>query len=811
MWFCDFAKKTQRSIRYAFGDIKDILPILKERNQKYFAISDYGDISVWPSQFFKCKNNGVIPILGMETFINNYRIDGKDGEITIHKISYDEEWDKSIKEIDDIEKDLVTMDFSIDLFALTIDGYYNIIQIHNDAQINGMEKRPRTTDKFISKHGKGILALLPNPYNDVCSLVYNGLYNDAKKRFEFYKQTFDKVIVSIPILEDKSCQEINDIMIKFCLENDIEMMPVINSHYNFKDDEEVFKTFRKISKIRGGMTFDVDLCEGMTYKTKEEVIETYRKFHKSEIFTEEVLDKLFKTYETVLQNFKVLDIDVTPKMPKFPDGDKILRRKAWEGLVKKGLDKKRNYVERLEYELDNVINAGFADYFLFLEDLYSWYISKGRYPSSGRGSGAGSLVLYCLGIMNVDPIKYNLLFERFLDASRLQAIIEKGEKVTAEQFPDVDCDFPGEEKDNVREYFISKYGKNNVCHIGTVGLLKLRGTLKELARLYDISPDEINELTTNGMKDLDKDDEGLSIEELRNKCVALNEFLNKYPEFEKVFDKLYGTINCWGIHAGGMIVTDFDLTKQMPIRVVDDKYVSCWTEGLGGRELGQMGFIKMDILAIDCLDTLEKTIKLINKRHDEHFDLYNIPVDEKESIDQLNKHDSIGIFQFDSPVATRVIDNIGGVETFEDLSVVNSLARPASLVNNFDKVYGELRKNSEEVFIPEELQKSMKDTLGLPIYQEAAYFYAKDLAGFDKVDSYVMMKKLYKNKLHTKEDIDYWKNKFVEGCKDKIKREVIEVKFEDGSKKTFELDEMILCKDGEYRKIEEIIEKNIEI
>ena len=204
MWFCDFAKKTQRSIRYAFGDIKDILPILKERNQKYFAISDYGDISVWPSQFFKCKNNGVIPILGMETFINNYRIDGKDGEITIHKISYDEEWDKSIKEIDDIEKDLVTMDFSIDLFALTIDGYYNIIQIHNDAQINGMEKRPRTTDKFISKHGKGILALLPNPYNDVCSLVYNGLYNDAKKRFEFYKQTFDKVIVSIPILEDKS-------------------------------------------------------------------------------------------------------------------------------------------------------------------------------------------------------------------------------------------------------------------------------------------------------------------------------------------------------------------------------------------------------------------------------------------------------------------------------------------------------------------------------------------------------------------------------------------------------------------------------
>lgn len=373
------------------------------------------------------------------------------------------------------------------------------------------------------------------------------------------------------------------------------------------------------------------------------------------------------------------------------------------------------------------------------------------------------------------------------------------------------CDFPGNEKDNVREYFISKYGKNNVCHIGTVGLLKLRGTLKELARLYDISPDEINELTTNGMKDLDKDDEGLSIEELRNKCVALNEFLNKYPEFEKVFDKLYGTINCWGIHAGGMIVTDFDLTKQMPIRVVDGKYVSCWTEGLGGRELGQMGFIKMDILAIDCLDTLEKTIKLINKRHDEHFDLYNIPVDEKVSIDQLNKHDSIGIFQFDSPVATRVIDNIGGVETFEDLSVVNSLARPASLQNQLDKKFFEYKIHPEKIFIPKELQIYMKDTMGLPIYQEAAYFYAKYLADFDKVDSYKLMKNLYKNKLHNQKDIDYWKNKFLKGCKSKIKHNEYVIKFENGISKTYLEDEELLCVDGEKHTIKYIIENNIEI
>lgn len=811
MWFCDFGKKFQYSIRYAHGNIKTTLPILKQRGQKYFAISDYGEISSWPSLYFKCKENDIVPILGIQTFLNNYRLSGCGNEIEIEKISYDECWKKNLKEVSDDEKSFSTIDYPIDLFAQSIDGYYNIIQIHNDAQINGMDKRPRTNDKFIYEHGKGVVAILPNPYNDVCSFIYNGMEEQALKRYKFYKSVFDQVYIAINICEDETYRQICDLTIPFCQKHNIKMIPVCNSHYNYKDDKDIFGVFRKISKTKSGVSYDVEVCDGMYYKTKEEVIQTWQKYLQSEIFDRMTMCLLFNNYEQLLKKFTLLDIDTTPKMPKFENGEKILRRKAYQGLIKKGLDDKREYRERLQYELDNIIKAGFADYFLFLEDLFRWYRQdRGRFPSSGRGSGAGSLVLYTLGVMNVDPLKYGLLFERFLDASRLQAIIEKGQKVTADQFPDVDCDFPGEQKDSVREYFISKYGKNNVCHIGTVGYLKLRGVLKELGRLYEVPLEQVNDLTTIGLKELQKEDQGLPVEQLKKKYSALSKFLSKYPEVEKIFDKIYGTINCWGIHAGGMLVADFDLTQQLPVRVTDGKLVSCWTQGIGGRELGQMGFIKMDILAIDALSTIEKTIRLVNERHGTDYDLYNIPIDDFEALDQLNRHDNIGIFQFDTSLASRVIDNMGGIKRFEDLPVLNTLMRPAALINGFDKQFGQLRNLQKPVEIPSCLEKQMRQTNGMPIYQQAAYFYANNMAGFDKVNSYIVMKTLYKGKM-VGQKIPYWKQKFIKGCQSKVKRQVIQVQLEDGTKRDFELGQMVQCADGVYRSIEEVIENGLQI
>ena len=806
--FVDFGKKTEYSPRLAMGNTKNILPILKEREQKYFAVSDYSEISGWVQQLFTCKENNIIPILGIETFINNYRIHKEGIDIEIEKIG---EWRKSVKDVDEVDKDLSTIDYSIDLFAVDIDGYYNIIQIHNDAQINGVAKRPRTNDAFIKDHGKGVIAIFTTPFSEVSSLIYNGETEKAISKYDFYKNVFDDVYLAIPILEESDYKEINEKMIQFSKANGIKMIPVINSHFNKKEDEESFEVFKKIAKIRGGHTFEVDYTPGMYYKTKEEVFETFNVFHKSPIFTETVMEELFIELDNLCNKFKLIDIDTTPKMPHVDNAKEILRKKAYEGLERKGLVGKKEYEERLEYELDNVIRAGFADYFLFLEDLYSWWIDEmGKTPSTGRGSGAGSLLLYCLRVMNVDPLKYNLLFERFLDASRLDEIINKGGKVTADNFPDVDCDFDGEGKEMVREYFVKRYGYNSVCTIGTFGVFKVKGVLKELARIYDISPEEVNEVTTGEMKVLDDEDEGMPIEELRKKYVSLNNFIEKYPQIENGFNNIYGTISNWSSHAGGMLIVDFDLTKVIPVRVTDGNLITCWTEGLTGRELSQMGYVKMDILAINTVSTIDKIINMINERHGTNLDFYDIPINDFDSLDLLNKHDVLGTFQFDTNLASRVIDNMGGITCFEDLPALSTLMRPAALQNGFDKKFGELRNNKEEVFIPESLKPYLGKTNGLPIYQEAAYHIAYHLAGFDKVTSYRFMKLLYKGKM-TEDKIPYWRDKFLEGCRDKIKHVEYELEFDNGKVLKYRSDDMLDCTDGKSHTIEEIINEGYEI
>jgi len=439
--FVDFGKKSVYSLKKALGNINSILPILKERNQKYYVVSDYGEVGIWPSLYFTCKENAITPILGVQTFVNNYRFFNKEDGITyIKKLSEIEEWEKCVSEVSDDEKDWSQIDFPINIFAASIEGYYNIIKIHNDAQINGIGERPRTSDAFLKTHTNGVIATIPTPYSEISSLVYNGLKSEALAKYECYKKTFDDVYVEIPILEDEDYREINKITIAFCKENNIKMIPVINSHYDTIDDKDTFPVFQQCGKLRGGFTYEVDYAPNMYYKTTEEVWDTFKKFHESDVFTEEAMQWMFVELNNLLHKFKTLDIDTSPKMPKVKNSDKLLRELAFAGLKEKKLHDKKEYVERIEYELDNIIKAGFADYFIMLQQLFEWYKNeKGCLQQTGRGSSAGCLVLYCIGVTKIDPIKYHLLFERFLDASRLDEIINKGGKISGADFPDVDC------------------------------------------------------------------------------------------------------------------------------------------------------------------------------------------------------------------------------------------------------------------------------------------------------------------------------------------------------------------------------------
>ena len=298
-----------------------------------------------------------------------------------------------------------------------------------------MEKRPRTTDSFLKTHGKGVVALMPTPYSEISSFIYNGDGQSALKKYEFYKSVFDDVLIEIPLLEDEDYREINANVIGFCQKNGIKMVPVINSHYDTIDDEDAFPIFQRCGALRGGMSYEVDHAPHMYMKTREEVLDTFHRFHESNVFTQEVMDGLLKSLDDLCESFTALELDTSPKTPHFENSDIELREHAWEGFHKCGFDDKPNaqvYKDRLEYELKNIIGAGFADYFLLIKQMFDWHVNVNhRISSVGRGSAAGSLVLRCLGVTKIDPVKHNLLFERFLDASRLNEIVEKGGKVIA--------------------------------------------------------------------------------------------------------------------------------------------------------------------------------------------------------------------------------------------------------------------------------------------------------------------------------------------------------------------------------------------
>lgn len=436
--FVDFGRKTQYSVKNAMGDTKTALPILKEHDQKWFAVSDYGECSGWVNQYFTCQKNGIVPILGMETFVNDYRFEGDED---VKKLGPDGEQDLKVPDVDAEELDWSQIDFPVDVFARTLDGYYNVIAIHNDAQINGVAKRPRTSDWFLKSHGKGVVALFPTPYSEISSLVYDGETKRAGERLEFYRSVFDDVYVEIPILEDLEYRGINAGIIRFCKANGVPMVPVINTHYDQAEDGDAFQIFLRCGDIRGGMSYEVDYAPGMYMKTKEEVWDTFKKYHESDVFTEEVMMNLFMSLDALCFSFTTLDLDTSPKTPHFENSAEKLREHALAGFVKAGFDKKGDkYKERLEYELDNICRAGFADYFLLIEQMFDYHVNRmHRIGSVGRGSAAGSLVLRCLGVTKIDPIEHNLLFERFLDASRLDDIVNKGGKVSGADFPDVDC------------------------------------------------------------------------------------------------------------------------------------------------------------------------------------------------------------------------------------------------------------------------------------------------------------------------------------------------------------------------------------
>ena len=381
--FCDMLHKDEFSVRNGIGNTEDIIPLLKERNQTHFALANYGEVSNWVNQYFNCIKNNIIPILGMETHVNNHKVTGEGKDIFVENVF--EGWNKSVNDMNEDEKSLVQIDFNLALFAVNMEGYYNIIKIHNDAQINGFTDKPKTNDKFLQSHGKGVIAVLPTPFSEISTLIFNGYWKQAKSKLEFYESIFDEVYFAITLVDEKEYSEFNNAVIKFCEKYKAKMIPVLNSHYVYPQDESLLNTMNKMQKIKSGVKFEVDLLPKMYYRNQEEVYELWKTHFEDDVFTEKVFAKINLNLSRLLSKFDVLPLDTSPKTPHFENCEQILREKCIEGLKARGFENNQEYIDRMEYELENIVKAGFADYFVLLEDLCTWCWNNGVHTGTGRG------------------------------------------------------------------------------------------------------------------------------------------------------------------------------------------------------------------------------------------------------------------------------------------------------------------------------------------------------------------------------------------------------------------------------------------
>ena len=332
---------------------------------------------------------------------------------------------------------------------------------------------------------------------------------------------------------------------------------------------------------------------------------------------------------------------------------------------------------------------------------------------------------------------------------------------------DVDIDYS--DRDAVKEYLVQKYGENNTCSIGTIGRMKNKSVLIEITRSEGIDLEEVYAVTKGEMKDFGADEEEWTLEQLRENAPSLDRFLTKYPRIEKHFVKLRGLISFWGKHAGGVLVSDESLADQLPVRTVADKVVSCWVEGIQDRELGRMGFIKMDILGIETINQIQMTLDLIEKNRGEKFNMYDLPLDDKRAMLMCNNGDTTGIFQFESYLTNKVVSAMGGIRVFEDYATASALMRPSALRAGLHEKFGKRRNDEEDYIIPDCLEETMGLTYGLTVYQESAYHVAKNLCDFSIVEAYKFMKLLYKGKM-TDDKIPYWRDKFYKGAMTKVEK-----------------------------------------
>jgi DNA polymerase-3 subunit alpha len=665
-------------------------------------------------------------------------------------------------------------------------GYQNLIKLTSLGYTEGLySKYPRIDKELIEKYHEGLIATTCCIGAYVPQTILHDGEDKAEKEFKWWLDIFgDDYFIELQRHNIKEQEIINQVLLKFAAKFNVPVIATNDSHYTDREDYNAHDILLCINTGEKQSTpgFDDFVNDDANVKNRR------FKFPNDQFYfkTTEEMKTLFKDIpesidntNMVIDKVEILNLKKDILLPAFPipkefqvhndsnlDQWEYLKYLTYEGAKLRYSDLTPDIQERIDFELFTIKTMGFAGYFLIVSDFIKAGRDMGVFIGPGRGSAAGSVVAYCIGITNIDPVKYNLLFERFLNPDR-------------KSMPDIDTDFDDEGRQRVIEYVVQKYGKNQVAQIVTYGTMAAKMSIKDVARALDLPLPESNALAKlvpekpgielrrvlkapmtpkEGEKSLEEKD-GLGPDDMEN-VKRIREIYNGDDLRSKVLheaERLEGSVRNTGLHAAGIIIAPDDLMNIIPVCTARDS--DLLVTQIEGSIIEDAGVIKMDFLGLKTLNILKTGLELIKENYGVEIDLDTIPLDDQKTYELYQKAETIGTFQFESPGMQKYLRDLKP-DKFDDLIAMNALYRPgpiAYIPNYIDRKHG----REEIIFDLPEMEEYLKDTYGITVYQEQVMLLAQKLAGFSKGDADVLRKAMGKKQ---KAVLDKMKSQFIKGA-----------------------------------------------
>jgi DNA polymerase-3 subunit alpha len=660
------------------------------------------------------------------------------------------------------------------LLAKNNTGYKNLVKLTSLGYIEGMySKYPRIDKELIHKYHEGLIATTCCLGALVPQLILKKGEAEAENEFKWWLNIFQKdYYVELQRHGIPEQDKVNLVLLKFAKKYGVKVIASNDSHYV---DEKDFNAHDILLCINTGEKQSTPASreftdDDITIKNKRFAFPNNQFYFKQTAEMETVFDELGEALDNtneVVDKIELLDLKREILLPhftvptEFTSQDEYLAHLTWKGARERYKELTPEIEERLKFELFTIKTMGFAGYFLIVGDFITAGKKLGVFVGPGRGSAAGSVVAYCIGITNIDPIKYNLLFERFLNPDR-------------KSMPDIDTDFDDEGRQKVLNYVVEKYGRNQVAQIITYGTMAAKMSIKDVARVMDLPLAESNLLAKlvpdrpgtslrrvlqaplTGEKSLQE--EGITGDDLEN-IKKLREIYKGEGMQSRVLHEaeiLEGSVRNTGIHASAIIIAPKDLTELIP--VASSKDSELWLTQIDGNNIESAGVLKMDFLGLKTLSILKTSLHLIKQNHGIEIDLDTLPLDDERTYKLYQHADTNGTFQFESAGMQKHLRDLKP-DTFNDLIAMNALFRPgpmAYIPNYIERKHGREQINYD---LPE-MEEILKDTYGITVYQEQVMLLSQKLAGFSKGDADVLRKAMGKKQRSV---LDKMKAQFIKG------------------------------------------------